>query len=60
MDGGTQVELPTMIVVVRFPVGGESRTEITIGVESCEPVEDKAAGYAIGIAPGVAFNLHAQ
>jgi hypothetical protein len=49
-----------MIFVLRFPLDSESWLSGTIGIHARESVEHHSPRQAVGLLPGIAFDLHAQ
>jgi hypothetical protein len=60
MDPGAQTELPSVIVVLRFPFDCKSGLRVSVSAHRGQAVKDQAARQAAGTLPRVAFNFNAQ
>jgi hypothetical protein len=60
MNARAQRELPTMIIVFRFPFEGERRLRGSSGTEGREAVQYKPARKTAGTLPRIALHFNAE
>jgi hypothetical protein len=60
MNAGAQSELPTMIIVFRFPFEGERRLRGSLGADRRQAIHYKPARQAAGTLPRIAVNFNVE